>query len=99
MNRTVIAANFALFLSLVVAAQAWPAGDFVLVVAAPGSNPATVHSLIARSGGSYVGPSRFGWMAVAYSQSSDFAQRLLGEGAFLVLNHAFATGCLQKDRS
>jgi hypothetical protein len=98
MNRTVVAVNFALFLLLLAFAYALPSGRFVLVVAGPGSTVAATHSLIARAGGAFVDATRFPWMAIAYSDSNAFADRLMREGAVLVLNHALAVGCLQKDQ-
>jgi len=99
MNRCVIAANFALFLVLLAFAAAWPSGRFVLVVAPPGSDAARTHALIARAGGAFVSPTRFASVAVAYSDGTGFARRLMEQGAFLVVNHALAAGCLQKEQS
>lgn len=99
MNRTVVAVNFALFLLLAASAYAMPAGRFVLVVARPGADVASTHALIARAGGAFVGPTRYPFMAVAYSEGEGFARRLMGEGAILVLNHALAAGCLREEQS
>ncbi len=97
MSRLTISAHFIFFLLLVAAVWALPHGRFVLVVARPGATPPAIMSIIGRAGGSFVEPGRFPWLAVAYSESSDFPSRLMKAGAFLVLNHYLAAGCQQKD--
>ena len=87
----------AIFLALLAFALATPRGEFVLVVGKPGQSEGQVIELIGRAGGSFVAPGRFGWIAVAHSSAPDFVRKLNAAGAFLVLNHALAVGCLQKD--
>jgi hypothetical protein len=80
------------------AVAAWPAGRFVLVVARPDAPVSRVMDIIGDAGGSFVAPGRFPWIAVAYSDTGDFPQRLFRAGALIVLNHALSAGCLHKDR-
>lgn len=97
MNRTVVAANFVLFLLLAASVYAVPTGRFALVIAPAGADEATTYSLIARAGGTFVRPTRYPFMAVAYSEREGFARSLMREGAVLVLNHMLAAGCRQED--
>lgn len=92
-----IALHAALFSALLIAALAMPRGEFVLVVGTPGQGEEQVIGVIGRAGGSLVSSGRYGWIAVAYSDQRDFPRKLLKAGAFLVLNHALAVGCLQRN--
>lgn len=78
-------------------AVAWPRDRFVLVAAAPGSKPQTLMSIIGGAGGTLVGSTRFDWLAVAYSEKPGFAGALLNKGAVLVVDHALAAGCLERN--
>ncbi len=80
-----------------VAVLAMPSGHFVLVMTRPDAPQDNMLNVIGSAGGSFVEPGRFSWIAVAYSESDHFPQRLMKAGALLVLNHALAVGCQQKD--
>ena len=87
---------FIAFLAMMLAAIAYPRGDFVLVVGAPGATEAGMMTIIAEAGGTFVSPGNFGWLAVAHGETSGFASRLMQAGALIVLDHALAAGCLER---
>ncbi len=93
MNRVVVGLQFVLFLSLAVVVWAMPQGRFVLVMTDPAEGGSAMFDIIGRAGGAFVEQARFSWLAVAYSEDADFAQKLMSAGAVLVLNHNLATGC------
>jgi hypothetical protein len=96
-NLTFIGAAFAAFVFLMLAGLAVPRGNFVLVVARPGTSEAATMDIIARAGGTFVSQGNYGWLAVAHAENSGFAGRLLKAGAFLVLDHSLAAGCLERN--
>jgi hypothetical protein len=98
MNRLVVSAHFTLFLALMLTVWALPSGRYVLVVASPDAAADNIFAVIGRAGGSFVGPGRLSWMAVAYSDEDDFPARLMQAGALVVLNHSLAVGCQQGDQ-
>lgn len=94
-QKSIVLANFAFFLLLIVAVWVRPAGPFVLVVTDPGADANGNMRVIDEAGGRLVWSSRYAWMSVAYSDANDFAGRLMSAGALLVLNHDLAVGCLE----
>jgi hypothetical protein len=92
-----IAVHAALFAGLLIGMLAMPRGEFVLVVGKPGQSEAQMIGVIGEAGGSFVSSGRYGWIAVAHSDQHDFTRKLFKAGAFLVLNHALAVGCLQRN--
>jgi hypothetical protein len=94
-NRAVVALNFAVYLTLIVAVWAAPTGRFVLVLTNPVEGPAYGLSVIGKAGGAFVASGRYPWMTVGYSEDSNFPTRLMQAGAMLVLNHQLALGCLK----
>lgn len=95
MNRKVVAANFVIYLAVVLAIWAAPRGDFVLVLTDPLREAGYGPAVVGRAGGAFVSSGRFAWMTVAYSQDAGFPARLMQAGAVLVLNHQLALGCLK----
>lgn len=94
-KRGVVAANFALFMGLILAVWASPSEGYVLVLSNPQGGAETNISVIGDAGGSFVESGRYPWISVAYSDGEDFAGRLMRSGALLVLNHSLAVGCLR----
>ncbi len=94
-HRSIVLANFAFFLLLIVAVWARPAGPFVLVVTDPGGEARGNMQVIGDAGGRLVWSGRYDWISVAYSDANDFTGRLMRAGALLVLNHDLAVGCLE----
>lgn len=92
-----IVVAFAAFSLLMLVGLAYPRGDFVLVVGRPGMDEAGMMSIIDRAGGTFVSRGNLGWLAVAHAEQSGFAGRLMRAGAFLVLDHALAEGCLERN--
>jgi hypothetical protein len=90
-----IATAFLGFTVIMLAGIAYPRDDFVLVVGVPGSDETAMMQTIAGAGGELVSAGRYQWLAVAHSTSPGFAARLMRQGAFLVLDHALASGCLK----
>lgn len=88
---------FVIFFCLFLAVAAVPSGRFVLVVTPPGEPADHILDVIGTAGGSFVAPGARPWIAVAYSDADNFPARLMHSGALLVLNHALAVGCLQKE--
>lgn len=91
----VVLGSFALFLMLALGVWAAPQGRFVLVLTDPSTGAVESLSVIGNAGGAFVEAGRFPWMSIAYSESEDFAARLIGAGAWAVLNHSLASGCLR----
>lgn len=91
-----IAFHFVFYLLLMLAVWAAPMKRFVLIVTNPFAGPDEAMSVIARAGGSFVEAGQRPWLAVAYSEDSDFAFRLVRAGALLVVDHGLAAGCLRK---
>ncbi|MFM2278306.1 MAG: hypothetical protein RLZZ444_537 [Pseudomonadota bacterium] len=85
--------GFCFCLMAMFAVIAYPRGEFLLVMANPESDPATLVAIIGEAGGTLVSSTRFEWLAVAHSNESNFASRLIEGGAVLVLDHALAAGC------
>ncbi len=86
--------GFMLVLSIAVG---FPRGHYVLVVVDPRADALVTIDTIGRAGGSLVSFGRTPWIAVAYSEHDGFTRRLFAAGALVVLNHALAVGCRQKD--
>ena len=97
LNIKAISAAFIAFAALMQAVIAYPRSDFVLVVAPPGTNEAAMMDIIAGAGGTFVSHGNYGWLAVAHAENSGFAARLLRAGALLVVDHALAAGCLERE--
>ncbi len=95
MKSFIPASYFLISVAAVSAVAAKPNGPFVLVVTSPSANAAETMSVLEKAGGAFVGESALSWVSVAYSDEPDFPKRLLQAGAFLVLNHNLAVGCLQ----
>jgi hypothetical protein len=85
------------FMLLLISAVAVPRGHYVLVIGDPWAPPGAIMDTIGKAGGALVAAGRSPWVAVAYSETDNFPSRLMGAGAFLVLNHRLAEGCQQKD--
>lgn len=96
-DRRAVAGFFLLFLTLAVALWSIPNGRFVLVLTNPSHGAGESLAVVERAGGYFVSSGRMPWMTVAYSDADDFASRLMGAGAILVLNHQLAVGCLQRN--
>lgn len=94
-SLSVVLGSFALFLGLALAVWAAPQGRFVLVLTDPSAGAAESLSVIGNAGGAFVEAGRLPWMSIAYSESEDFAARLMEAGAWIVLNHSLAVGCLR----
>ncbi len=75
---------------------AYPRGDFVLVVGNPHTNEREMMGMISEAGGTFVTQGNYGWLVVAHAERPGFAARLLKAGAWLVLDHALALGCLER---
>lgn len=93
--RWIVTAYFILAMGVMAAVAAAPSGPFVLVVTNPASGASGNMTVVAEAGGSFVGSGTYPWLSTAYSDASDFPQRLRRAGALLVINHDLALGCLQ----
>lgn len=93
--RTAITAYFLFALLLLVGVVARPVVPFVLVITNPAGNAEGNMAVIAAAGGNFVWAGRYPWISVAQSDDPDFATRLFQAGAYLVLNHGLAVGCLE----
>jgi hypothetical protein len=93
--RIVLSAFF-VFSAMMLAAIAYPRGEFVLVVGGPDSTEAGMMKIISDAGGTFVAQGNFGWLAVAHAEATGFPSRLMRAGAFIVLDHALASGCLER---
>lgn len=89
--------HFTIFFLLLLSVLAMPSGHFVLVVTRPDAQSDYIINVIGNAGGAFVAPGRLPWIAVAYSDEDHFSERLRKAGALLVLNHALAVGCQQKE--
>jgi hypothetical protein len=97
LNRKIVAANFGAFLLLVGAAWASPSGNLVLVLTNPFEGEAAGISIIGEAGGALVSGSSLPWANVAYSEDREFSAKLRRAGAWLVINHNLAAGCMRID--
>lgn len=88
---------FSICVLLITVVIAVPRGNYVLVIGRPTASAGAMMEVIGNAGGTFVAAGRAPWIAVAYSDELGFATRLLRSGALLVLNHALAIGCAQKD--
>ncbi|QLF70012.1 hypothetical protein FE840_010945 [Peteryoungia desertarenae] len=93
--RTAIAAYFLMTLLLLIGVISRPDGSFVLVVTSPSGDAAENMAVISEAGGAFVWAGRYPWISVAQSDEPGFATRLSKAGAYLVLNHSLAVGCLE----
>jgi len=92
-----IAATSIVFALLMLAGIAYPRGDYVLVVGKPGVTEAGMMDVISAAGGTFVSGGRYDWLVVAHAESDGFVSRLMQSGALLVLDHALAAGCTQRN--
>ncbi|WP_136658216.1 hypothetical protein [Nitratireductor sp. XY-223] len=93
----VIAANAALAAVVLLMALAVPRSPYLIVVAPPWHSDSPVLRIIAEADGTIVENGRFDWIAIAHSNQSEFASRLMKRGALLVIDHALAAGCLRRN--
>ena len=98
-NIVAIVAVFSTFLAVMLGVLLVPNDRFVLVIAKPDQSPSAIIDIISDAGGSFVGGTRFSWMAVGYSESAGFPARLVDAGAILVLDHSLALGCLERTKT
>jgi hypothetical protein len=96
LNLKPVALAFFAFLTLMLAGLAYPRGEFVLVVAMPGSDQRDMMAIISRAGAAYVAPGQLGWLAIAHADTPDLTHRLLQAGAIMVVDHALAAGCSER---
>jgi hypothetical protein len=82
-----------LFAGLFLGALSLPRGPFVLVVTDPRLPPSHMMDVVGQAGGAFVLAGTRPWLAVAYSDTAGFPERLRSAGAILVLNHILAVGC------
>ncbi|MEX3011659.1 hypothetical protein [Hoeflea sp. TYP-13] len=94
---SIIAANATLVAVVLLLAFAVPRSPYVIVVAPPWSHAGRVIEIISRADGTFVDGGRFNWVAIAHSNQTDFASRLMSRGALVVLDHALAAGCLRRN--
>ena len=87
---------FLAFAVLMLAGAGFPNGRNVLVVGWPGTSEARMMQIVAAAGGSFVAGAGRSWLAVAHSDTPGLPARLMGEGAMIVLDHAFAIGCSEE---
>lgn len=92
----IVGLHFLAFLGLLLAVWAWPSGGFALVVTDPRSGGAENMKIISDAEGTFVSGTNVPWMTVAYSDDSNFPARLMRTGAWLVLNHRLAAGCIRE---
>lgn len=92
----VVAANAALFMTVMFAAFSAASGPFVAVVVPPWSKPDNVVSVIASADGSLVAQGAVAWIAIAHSPNRDFASRLRAAGALFLFNPAAIPGCFSR---
>lgn len=92
----IVLSAFILFSAMMLAAVAYPRGEFVLVIGGPNSTEAGMMKIIADAGGTFVQQGNFGWLAVAHAETTGFPSRLMRAGAYIVLDHALASGCLER---
>lgn len=88
-----VAAVFFTFAILMLVGAAFPSGRYVLLVGWPGTTQPRMMEIAAAAGGSFVEGGGRSWLAVVHSEAPDFAARLMGEGAMIVLDHALVAGC------
>lgn len=81
---------------LLVGVVARPVDPFVLVITSPEGKAEGNMAVIAKAGGNFVWAGRYPWISVAQSDDPDFSTRLFQAGAYLVLNHDLAVGCLEE---
>ena len=93
--QTAIATYFLMTLLLLFAVISRPDGSFVLVVTSPAGSAVGNMAVISEAGGAFVWAGRYPWISVAQSDDPGFSTRLLNAGAYLVLNHSLAVGCLE----
>lgn len=96
-NPRTVAIHFALFLSLVGLVWAEPSGTLVMVVTNPADGAGGGMAVIGAADGALVSGSALGWANVAYSTDRDFPAKLRQAGAWLVVNHKLAVGCLEAE--
>ncbi len=94
--RTAISVYFVFSLLLLGAVVARPGGPFVVVITNPAESAAANMAVIAEAGGRFVWSGRYSWISVAQSDEPGFVERLFQAGAFMVLNHELAVGCLKE---
>ena len=92
----VIAANASLVAVVLLLAFAVPRSPYLIVVAPPWHGDSPVLRIIVDAGGTIVENGRYDWIAIAHSNQSEFASRLMKRGALLVMDHALAAGCLRR---
>lgn len=92
----IVGLYFLAFLGLLFAVWAWPSNGFALVVTNPRAGEAESMRVIAAAEGTFVSGTNVPWMTVAYSTDSNFSARLMRTGAWLVLNHRLAAGCIRE---
>ncbi len=94
-TRAIVAGNAAVIAVVLLATVAVPTGPFVAVVVSPWSGQEAALAAVAAAEGTLVGPAGVDWIVIAHGRDRNFPSRLRRAGAWLVLNHAFLSGCFQ----
>ncbi len=90
-------ANTALVAMVLLLAAGVPRSPYLIVIAPPWQSDGAALRIIAEAGGTIVDNGRYDWIAIAHSNQTKFASRLMKRGALLVLDHALAAGCLRRN--